>query len=107
MSSRKVTNPKPLQTSSAVQVAAAGPAMTVGGTGLSDGLLGDVVVVAHVPQQMSDAGVAARNAAKHKNFDAARNRRWSPGRLVRAVPKDFKPALPTEGVVHTHMHSFP
>jgi hypothetical protein len=51
---------------------------------------------------MSDAGVAAMNAAKSKNFNAlvAAN-----GQLVESCVgchKEFKPDLPTEGILHTH-----
>ena len=88
----------------AVQIAAAGPAITVGGTGPSDALWVKSPSWYTHAQRMSDAGVAARNAATSKDFDALLK---ANGQLVdscEACHKEFKPALPTEGVVHTHPH---
>jgi len=53
---------------------------------------------------MSDAAMSAMNAAKGKNFEelVAAN-----GRIVETCEtchKQFKPELPTEGIVHTHAH---
>jgi cytochrome c556 len=88
----------------AIQIAAAGPAITVGGTGPSDATWVKAASWHTYAQKMSDAGVAARNAAKSRNFDAlvAAN-----GQLVESCEqchKEFKPALPTEGIVHIHAH---
>jgi hypothetical protein len=88
----------------AVQIAAAGPAITVGGIGPSDAVWVSSPSWQRHAQHMSDAGVAAMNAAKGKNFNAlvAAN-----GQLVEACEachKEFKPALPTEGIVHKHAH---
>jgi hypothetical protein len=85
----------------AVQIAAAGPAITVGGTGPTDAAWVKSPSWHTYAQQMSDAGVAALNAAKGKNFEAlvAAN-----SRLVESCEqchKAFKPELPTEGIVHT------
>jgi hypothetical protein len=86
----------------AVQIAAAGPAITVGGTGPSDAVwVKSPSWQAHA-QRMSDAGVAAMNAAKSKNFKALVT---ANGRLVESCVgchKEFKPDLPTEGILHTH-----
>jgi len=86
----------------AVQIAAAGPAIAVGGTGPSDALWVKSSLWQGYAQKMSDAGVAAMNAAKSKNLNGlvAAN-----GQLVEscvACHKEFKPDLPTEGIVHTH-----
>jgi cytochrome c556 len=86
----------------AVQIAAAGPAIGAGGTGPSDAVWVKSSSWQGYAQRMSDAGVAAMNAAKNKNLDAlvAAN-----GQLVQscvACHKEFKPDLPTEGIVHTH-----
>ena len=86
----------------AVQIAAAGPAITVGGTGPSDADWVKSPSWHTYAQQMSDAGVAARNAAKSKNFEALVT---ANGQLVESCEschKEFKPALPTEGIVHSH-----
>ena len=86
----------------AVQIAAAGPAITVGGTGPSDTAWVKAPSWQGYAQQMSDAGVAAMNAAKSKNFTALV---MANGQLVRscvACHQAFKPGLPTEGIVHSH-----
>ena len=88
----------------AVQMAAAGPAITVGGTGTSDSVWVMAPSWHGYAQRMSDAGAAALAAAKARNMDAlvAAN-----GQLVEsceACHKEFKPDLPTEGIVHTHAH---
>jgi cytochrome c556 len=53
---------------------------------------------------MSDAALAALKATEGENFEAlvAAN-----GRLVEACEgchKEFKPELPSEGIVHAHAH---
>jgi cytochrome c556 len=88
----------------AVQIAAAGPAIGVGGTGPTDTAWVKTPSWHVHAQRMSDAGVAALNAAKDKNLEAlvAAN-----GQLVEtceACHKEFKPDLPTEGIVHSHAH---
>jgi hypothetical protein len=88
----------------AIQIAAAGPAITVGGTGPSDAMWVGLSTWQSYAQKMSDAGVAAMNAAQKKDLQAliAAN-----GQLVEscdACHHDFKPALPTEGIVHHHDH---
>jgi len=53
---------------------------------------------------MSDAGMAARKAAQDKNREALV---VANGQLVEACEgchKEFKPTLPSEGIVHTHAH---
>lgn len=87
----------------AVQIAAAGPAITVGGTGPSDAVwVKSPSWQAHA-QRMSDAGVSAMKAAQNKDLAALVT---ANGRLLDsclACHKEFKPDLPTEGIVHTHV----
>jgi cytochrome c556 len=88
----------------AVQLAAAGPAISVGGTGPSDNIWVQSPDWRKDAQAMSDAAMSAVAAAKAKNFDelVAAN-----GRIVdtcEGCHKQFKPDLPTEGIVHTHAH---
>ena len=88
----------------AVQIAAAGPAITAGGAGSSDAVWMKSPSWHTYAQRMADAGVSARNAAKSKNFDALVK---ANGQLVESCEschKEFKPDLPTEGVKHTHVH---
>jgi Cytochrome C' len=91
-------------TEHATQLAAAGALIRVPGTGVND-----VSWVASPGWQkwsraMSDAAVAVLKAAEGKNLDAlvAAN-----GQLVdscESCHKEFKPELPSEGIVHTHAH---
>jgi hypothetical protein len=88
----------------AIQLAAAGPAITVGGTGPTDTLwVQNPSWRAHA-QNMSDAGVAALRAAQAKNLDQLIS---ANGKLVdscEACHKEFKPAIPSEGILHGHAH---
>ncbi len=88
----------------AVQLAAAGPAISAGGTGPADsGWINSPNWRAHA-QRLSDAGRAASVAAQSKNFEALVT---ANGQLVEACEgchKEFKPDLPTEGIVHKHAH---
>lgn len=88
----------------AIQLAAAGTLIKAAGTGVNDR---DWVKAANwqrSAQALSDAGMAARKAAQDKNREAlvAAN-----GQLVESCEschKEFKPTLPSEGIVHTHTH---
>lgn len=88
----------------AVQLVAAGPAITAGGAGSKDAGWSQAPTWRAHAQAMSDAGAAALTAAQGRNLDAlvAAN-----GRLVESCEgchKEFKPDLPTEGIVHSHVH---
>jgi len=88
----------------AVQLAAAGPAITVGGAGPRDAEWVKAPSWRTNAQRMSDAGVAALNAAKSKDLKALVT---ANGQLVESCEqchKEFKPDLPTEGIVHSHAH---
>jgi cytochrome c556 len=88
----------------AVQLAAAGPAITVGGAGPRDAEWVKAPSWRTNAQRMSDAGVAALNAAKNKDLKALVT---ANGQLVESCEqchKEFKPDLPTEGIVHSHAH---
>ena len=88
----------------AIQIASAGALIRLEGTGVNDR---DWVQQADWQKwagSVSDAGVAAVKAAEAKNLQAliAAN-----GDLVDACEgchKRFKPALPSEGISHTHVH---
>jgi cytochrome c556 len=88
----------------AVQLAAAGSAITVGGAGPRDAEWVRTPSWRTHAQRMSDAGVAALNAAKSKDLKALVT---ANGQLVESCEqchKEFKPDLPTEGIVHSHAH---
>lgn len=101
---RKPTTDADWQTVSehATQIAAAGAAITAGGTGPSDDLWSSAAAWRSHAQRMSAAGVQALRAAESRNFDALV---VANGQLVESCEschKEFKPSLPTEGIVHRH-----
>ena len=88
----------------AIQIAAAGAAITAGGAGPTDAVwAGNASWSAHAAR-MAEAGVAARKAADSKNLDAVIAANGQLVQTCEACHKEFKPALPTEGIVHGHPH---
>ncbi|HVH27334.1 MAG TPA: cytochrome c [Vicinamibacterales bacterium] len=87
----------------AVQIAAAGPAITVGGTGPSDAVWIKSPAWHNYAQRMSDAGVAAMKAAQSKNVDALIKANDALVESCESCHKEFKPDLPTEGIAHKHV----
>lgn len=90
----------------ATQIAAAGALVSLAGTGVNDIDWTGSPGWQKWSRAMSDAGLAALNASQEKNMDAlvAAN-----GKLVEACEgchKEFKPELPSEGIVHGHAHPF-
>lgn len=88
----------------ATQIAAAGALIRLEGSGVNDRTFVEQPDWQKFAAAVSDAGMAALKAAEVKNQDAlvAAN-----GRLVEACEgchKRFKPALPSEGITHTHIH---
>jgi cytochrome c556 len=86
----------------AVQIAAAGPAITVGGTGPSDAVWMKAPSWHTYAQQMSDAGVAAMHAAESKNLTALVTANGALVASCEGCHKEFKPTVPTEGILHSH-----
>ena len=86
----------------AIQIAAAGPAITVGGTGSSDAGWVNTPSWHTYAQDMSNAGAAARDAAKSKNLDALLMANNQLASSCTSCHSEFKPTLPTEGITHTH-----
>jgi hypothetical protein len=87
----------------AVQIAAAGPAITVGGTGPSDAVWVKSPSWHNYAQRMSDAGVAAMKAAQSKNLEALVKANGELVESCESCHKEFKPDLPTEGIAHKHV----
>jgi cytochrome c556 len=90
----------------ATQVAAAGALVSVPGTGARDAAWVGSPGWQKWARSMSDAGLAAMKASQAKNLEQliAAN-----GQLVEACEgchKEFKPELPSEGIVHAHEHPF-
>jgi hypothetical protein len=88
----------------AIQMAAAGAAITAGGTGPTDSLwVSSASWLAHA-QRMSDAGVAAWTAARNKNLETLVEANRALVESCESCHKEFKPALPSEGIIHGHAH---
>jgi hypothetical protein len=88
----------------AVQIAAAGPAVTAGGTGPTDAAWVKSPSWHTYAQGMTNAGIDAMQAARKKDFTALVT---ANGQLVESCEqchKAFKPDLPTEGIAHLHSH---
>ena len=90
----------------ATQMAAAGALVAVAGTGINDIVWTGSPGWQKWSRAMSAAGLAAIKASQEKNLDGlvAAN-----GQLVEACEgchKEFKPELPSEGIVHGHTHPF-
>lgn len=88
----------------AVQLVAAGSAITAGGTGPNDTMWAKTPSWRTDAQQLMEAATAAMTAAQNKNLEALVK---ANGRLVETCEqchKEFKPSLPTEGIVHKHDH---
>jgi hypothetical protein len=88
----------------ATQLAAAGALVRVPGTGVND-----VTWVASPGWQkwaraLSDAGQAALKATEGKNLEALVAANGQLVEVCEGCHKEFKPELPSEGIVHAHSH---
>ena len=88
----------------AIQVVAAGPAITSGGTGATDGVWADSASWRNYAQQMSNAGLAALQAARDRNLEALVKANGELVQSCESCHKEFKPELPSEGILHGHAH---
>jgi len=88
----------------ATQIAAAGVLIRLEGTGPNDRTFVQQPDWQKYAGAVSNAGLAALRAAEAKNQEALL---VANGQLVEACEgchKRFKPALPSEGIVHPHLH---
>ena len=86
----------------AIQIATAGTAIALGGTGQADPGWAQLPDWKPLARNMTDAGMAALDAARSKNVEALVK---ANGRLVESCEqchKAFKPELPSEGILHPH-----
>ena len=86
----------------ATQLTAAGPLIVLGGTGQADAGWIQKPDWARYAQALTDAGVAAGKAAAARNQEQLVQ---ANGQLVESCEschKEFKPDLPSEGIVHPH-----
>src|SRR4051812_38651681 len=89
----------------AIQIASAGTVITLPGTGPNDLMLTQQGDWKKWARAMSDAGLSAFKATQNKDAKAlvAAN-----SQLVDACEgchKQYKPALPSEGIAHQHLHA--
>jgi hypothetical protein len=87
----------------ATQLAAAGPLIALGGTGQADHGWAQSPVWKKYSQELTDASVAALNAIRGKNLEALVKANGQLVDVCERCHKEFKPELPTEGIVHPHV----
>jgi hypothetical protein len=86
----------------ATQLAGSGTLIALGGTGQADPGWAQSPDWKKYAQQLNDTGLAALNAARAKNLEGLVK---ANGQLVESCEschKQFKPELPTEGILHPH-----
>ena len=88
----------------AIQIAAAGTLITVPGTGPNDITMTQQADWKKWAGAMSDAGLAAFRASEKNDFKALVEANSRLVETCEACHKQFKPALPSEGITHQHVH---
>lgn len=86
----------------AIQLAMAGPLISVGGNGQADGGFVKLTGWRDWAQKMTDAGAAAYRASETKNVGGLQAAGDSLIEACNGCHKEFKPALPSEGYLHPH-----
>jgi hypothetical protein len=86
----------------ATQLAGSGTLVAVGGTGQADSGWAQSPDWKKYSQQLNDVGVAALGAARDKNLEALVKANSQLVDVCESCHKQFKPDLPTEGIVHPH-----
>jgi hypothetical protein len=89
----------------ATQLAAAAALIALPGTGPNDNTLTQQPKWQKWAKDMSDVGMAELEASRANNIDAllAANNRLVD--VCEGCHKEFKPAIPSEGIAHKHMHT--
>jgi len=88
----------------AVQIAAAGTLITLPGTGPNDLTLTQQADWKKWARAMSDAGLAAFKASENKDIKALVAANSQLVETCEGCHKQYKPALPSEGIIHQHLH---
>ena len=88
----------------AVQIAAAGTLITLPGTGPTDLTLTAQPDWKKWARALSDAGMAAYKASEQKDFKALVAANAQLVDTCEGCHKQYKPALPSEGITHQHIH---
>lgn len=86
--------------SHATQLAASGTLIALGGTGTADPGWAESPEWKRYSQDLTDAGVAALNAAYRKNLELLVKANGQLVGVCEGCHREFKPALPTEGKKH-------
>jgi hypothetical protein len=84
----------------ATQLAASGTLIALGGTGQADAGWARLPGWKKYSVELTNVGLAARDAARAKNFDALVKANGQLVDLCEGCHKEFKPQLPTEGKSH-------
>jgi hypothetical protein len=88
----------------AVQIAAAGTLIALPGTGPGDRTLTEQPEWKKWARALSDAGLAALKASESKDLKALVAANSQLVETCEGCHKQYKPALPSEGIPHQHMH---
>ena len=83
-----------------VQLAAAGTVIALGGTGRQDSGWAKSPDWKKFSLQLSQAGMAARDAARQRSFEALVTANGELVEVCESCHKAFKPDAPTEGITH-------
>jgi Cytochrome C' len=87
---------------SAVQLAASGTLIALGGTGPADPGWAQLPDWKTLSRELRDAALAARTAAQGKNLEALVRANGQIVDVCESCHKAFKPQLPTEKILHRH-----
>lgn len=88
----------------ATQMAAAGALVALGGTGVQDAKNHESPSWQTWSKKLSEAGLAEVAAARARDMEALRTANGQLVEVCEGCHKEFKPAIPSEGLVHTHTH---
>jgi hypothetical protein len=91
----------------AIQIAAAGTLITLPGTGPNDLTLTQQADWKKWARAMSDSGLAAFKASENKDIKGLVTANSQLVETCEGCHKQYKPALPSEGIVHQHLHVEP
>jgi hypothetical protein len=86
----------------ATQLAGSGTLIALGGTGQADPGWAQSPDWKKYAQQLNDTGLAALSAARAKNLEGLVKSNGQLVEVCESCHKQFKPELPTEGIVHPH-----
>ena len=88
----------------AIQLAASGALIALGGTGQADAGWAQSPDWQNYSQELASTGLALIAAARSKSQEALVKGNGQLVEVCESCHKEFKPDLPTEGITHTHTH---